>query len=165
MPRGRKPPTVDTPLTDRERVFVATYVDTLNGVESAKKSGFKGTPGTLYVTANRVLKKPNVRKAIDQAMAEITVSREEALLRLWQQAQGLHSMAFGGDGKVNLKTLKSLGLMHLVKSITPTRYGDKVEFYDAQNALINILKIYDTIGQLTDVQPITTIEINVPDKR
>ena len=40
-----------------------------------------------------------------------------------------------------------------------------VEFYDAQNALINILKIYDSIGQLTDVQPITTIEINVPDKR
>jgi len=37
--------------------------------------------------------------------------------------------------RVNWDKLKADGLTHLIKSITPTKYGDKIEFHDAQSAL------------------------------
>ena len=41
-------------------------------------------------------------------------------------------------GTVDLEAMKRDGKMHLVKKIKPTRFGNEVEFFDGQTALLNI---------------------------
>jgi len=150
-------------LTEKQKLFVKHYIISLNGVHSARKAGYKGSYATLGVQAHENLKNPKIRKAIDAELSKSIMPLDEALNRLSQQARGLHTQAIQG-GKISLDELEEMGLMHLVKSIEPTRHGDKIIFYDAQSALAHIVKSYQQIGIEIDPDQITIIQQNVPDK-
>lgn len=55
----------DTPLTPKEQKFIIEYVKCGSGVEAAKKAGME------HVSANTILKRPNVQKEIQRLMEEI----------------------------------------------------------------------------------------------
>jgi phage terminase small subunit len=65
----RFPPhvTSDTPLTPRERLFVAEYLVDLHGADAAIRVGYAARSAT--VTASRLLRKANVQAAVQTAFA------------------------------------------------------------------------------------------------
>lgn len=72
------------------------------------------------------------------------MDRDEALLRLSTQARfdvGKY-LIFNerGNPGLDLEAVIEDGFGHLVKKITHTKYGDTIEFYDAETALLHIGK-------------------------
>jgi len=136
-------------LTTKQRLFVDAYLETYNATESARRASYKGNDNTLAAVGKQNLSKPQIAKLIQQRMTESAMSADEALKRLAEQARVSIADAVQED-KIVLTTKKgehieipSFGLNwewikghgHLVKSITATRSGPKIELHDAQAAL------------------------------
>lgn len=58
----------DEGLNDRQRLFVEEYLADLNQTQAAIRAGF--SPKTAKQKACNMMKKPNIREAVDKAMAE-----------------------------------------------------------------------------------------------
>lgn len=86
-------------------------------------------------SASQLLRNPKVSEAIDERLRESAMSANEVLARLAEQARGGHDQFVKDNGTVDFKELKQAGKMHLVKSISDTKWGKKVEFYNSQTAL------------------------------
>jgi phage terminase small subunit len=74
----------DRDLTDKQRLFVAEYLLDLNGAKAAVRAGY--APRTARFIACENLTKPNIRAAIDRALAErqgrVQVDADRVLLEL-----------------------------------------------------------------------------------
>ena len=60
-------------LTEKQRRFVDNYVITANATEAAKRSGY--SPKHAYVIGGENLRKPEVRKAIDERLDKLASER------------------------------------------------------------------------------------------
>jgi phage terminase small subunit len=56
-------------LTPKQRKFVLAYRETGNGVQSAKRAGYKGNDNTLHSVATDNLRKPTIRAALQSLQA------------------------------------------------------------------------------------------------
>jgi phage terminase small subunit len=122
-------------LTKKRRVFVEEYLRCWNATEAARRAGYAHPE----VMGCRLRKVNVIADLIQERIAEKAMTADEVLLRLAEQARAEHSKYLTSDG-VNVKDLLRDGKGHLVKGIKPTRYGDDIEFYDAQAALVHIGK-------------------------
>lgn len=131
-------------LTDKQRLFVEHYVACLNATEAAARAGYSGPRTSLAVIGSDNLRKANIRSAIDARLAEKIMPPSEVLARLAEQARAdmRDLFTFDDQGKVNGLRLHRDAPLHLIRSITPTRYGDKVEVHDQQSALQLLGKYY-----------------------
>lgn len=68
------------------------------------------------------------------------MTADEVLVRLTEQARAEYSPYMTAYGTVDMQRLIEDGKAHLIKSISDTAYGKKVEFYDGQAALVHIAK-------------------------
>jgi len=138
-------------LTTKQELFIASYLENFNATEAATKAGYRGSNATLRSVGSENLTKPNIKAAIAQEIATLTMGKNEALSRLAIIARGPGDFLTAepyvdadGNEHVNVvvgyTALLKAGLGGLIKSVTPTRYGSRVEFYDAQRALETILK-------------------------
>ena len=132
-------------LTDKQRVFIEEYLRCWNATEAARRAGYSAKTARQIGEEN--LSKPDIADAIKQRIAEKAMSADEVLLRLAMQARGEQDAFAESDGRggifINLQKLYDAGLGHLVKSITrdgKTNRITKVEFYDAQAALLHLGK-------------------------
>lgn len=142
----------DDEFTDKQRLFVAHYVACLNATEAAKQAGY--SPTTARQMGSENLSKPYIRAAIDAAMADATMPRNEILARLAAQARADLGDFFTGSGrgvKLDLKAAKAAGLMPLVKKYSKTKQGVSIELHDSQAALIQLGKHHKL---WTDVQEV-----------
>jgi phage terminase small subunit len=77
-------------LADRHSAFVREYLVDFNGTQAAIRAGY--SPRTAGSQAHDLLKKPEIRSAIDverQKLAEkLEITQTEILSRLWQTATG-----------------------------------------------------------------------------
>ncbi len=69
--RSRDRATIDTPLSDAEKTFVAAYMIDRNGAAAYRAVRPNATPITARVTGSQWLSKPNVRAAVDAAIAKL----------------------------------------------------------------------------------------------
>jgi len=140
-------------LTDKQAAFVREYVQCWNATEAARRAGYQGNDGTLRVTGHDNLTKPNIDAAIKEAIQKNVMSQEEALARMSEIARGEYARYIrdvsetSEDGKVtvnlvsvDVEAMVRDGKAHLIKSISPTRYGNRIEFYDMQSALETIMR-------------------------
>lgn len=140
-------------LDPRHLVFAEEYLRTWSATQAAKYAKYSH-PGQQ---GERLLKREDVTKYIQARLKETAVSADEVLSRLSQQARTNISnfielseeAVIDKDGNnlgsrkvVNLKWDAIMANGHLVKSITNTRNGPKLELYDAQSALIQIGKAH-----------------------
>ena len=126
-------------LTKRQKLFVEAYLRTFNGTQSAIEAGY--SERSARSTASENLTKPNIATEIKRRITEKAMSADEVLLRLADQARldvGPYVMTDDGELSIDWDELKAAGLTHLVKAITPTRYGTKIEFHDPQAALVQL---------------------------
>ena len=144
-------------LTEQQRAFVAAYVGQANGNVrlSSKLAGYAPTAGYALV------KRPDIKKAIEAHYAAHMLTASEVLGRLAEQARADHSIYLKVDKAGNLgidtKGLLAAGLGRNIKSITNGKHGQKLEFYDAQSALVTLGKGLGVLRERVDVT------VHVPD--
>jgi hypothetical protein len=137
-----------TKLTDKQEAFICHYLVCLNATEAAFRAGYSGSRATLAAVGYENLRKPHIRAEIDRRMAALSMSANEVVFRLTEQATADFSeyMVQGAikddDGEhlsvitLDLEAVKKAGLGRLIKKITNSKYGPVIEFYDAQAALM-----------------------------
>ena len=130
-------------LTSKQALFVEAYLECWNATEAARRAGYQGNDIVLASVGYKLVRKGQISQRIKERIQAACMSTDEALGILAQQARFDPGDYLKLDGEypcVDLALLKKAGLTSIIKSITPTRYGARVEFYDTQAALEKILR-------------------------
>lgn len=138
----------DPEKLDQQILFAIEYVKDFNGLRAAQRAGYSGTDESLMSMASRLLRLVKVQNKIRDLLAANAMAAEEALWRLAQMARldiSQFIKAKNGGFEINWSSVNKYGF--LIKSITQTRYGPKLELHDSQKALELIGKHY---GLFTD---------------
>lgn len=78
-PKAKPAATAPRPLTPKMRVFVAEYLKDANGTQAAIRAGYsKATAGSQ---AERLLKKVEIRRAVDEALSKVEAKCELSVER------------------------------------------------------------------------------------
>jgi hypothetical protein len=129
-------------MTDKQKQFVNFYLGRahFNATKAAELAGYAFPMQQGYETKNH----PEVAELIRQRLESETLKADEVLRILSEQARGnirefiepLH----GGNWLFDIQGDDKP--MHLVKSLTMSKRGNKIELYDAQAALVHIGRHY-----------------------
>lgn len=129
----------------RQRLFVDAYIGRCNGNASAAaiEAGYSdSSPSVRSANACRLLKKPEIRTAISERLKESAMSADEVLARLTEMGRGIGTCFWeqDGEGRLRLKVdaVLEAGLGHLIHEVADTEHGQKIKFYDAQAALVQL---------------------------
>ncbi len=141
-------------LGAKRRAFVEHYLACWNASEAARQAGYAHADRQ----GHRLLKNVEVAKMIQDRLAELKLTADEVLKRLADQARGSMTDFLSieeevvdeeDDGEepspakkstrthwsIDLAKAAAAGKLHLIKSIERTRYGIRLDLYDAQAAL------------------------------
>ena len=140
------------PLTAGEQAFVEHYLITFNAAKSALRAGFcEQNPVNSKIIGWEMLSKPYIKRAIDNRIASVCMDANEVLGRLAAIARGdimdFMSKDTNGNWFFDFDKAETSGSSFLIKSITPTREGPKVELYSALEALDRIAKHLNILKQ------------------
>ena len=124
-------------LTKKQKMFVENYLQCWNATEAAKRAGY--SERTAYAIGHELLKKLEVSSEI-KARIDEKVMKTDQILSEVSDIAGLDISdfveVFGvGAVKWDFEKAQKAGKMHLIKTITPTREGLKVEFHDKLKAI------------------------------
>ena len=141
-------------LTTKQQLFVEYYLQNPNGVEAAKKAGYKGNNKQLSVVAAENLAKPSIANHVKQRITDEVMTSNEVLQRLSKQARASVLDLLDDKGDFDIKDVRKRGVADLVKKIKVTQnvLGDKTyeyEVHDAQAALVHLgkyHKLFDRAG-------------------
>jgi phage terminase small subunit len=167
--------------TPKQLRFIEEYTRDWNGTQAAIRAGYsKRSAGEI---SHQLLKKLEIQEAIKARVAEKSMSADEVLIRLAEQARSTI------DEFVDVKDVpawKVLGLEqpedplspdnapmqtfrikkealathgHLVKKLVATRYGPSLELHDGQAALITLAKAH---GLLVEKHEVTGTPLLMP---
>lgn len=92
-------------LTTKQKLFVEYYLANPNGVEAARKAGYKGSDAQLAVIASQNLRKLNVAVKVEERIEEAGMTADEVLNELAAIAKGDYKL-YRGD---KVKSLELLG--------------------------------------------------------
>lgn len=131
-------------LTAKQQTFINAYLSNgFNATQAAIGAGYSEKTARSIGAEN--LTKPDIKQEIEKRLSEHAMTANEALARLADMARV--SMAdFLDDNRKTLDLAKAdrASKLHLIKSFTYTKTDKgeniKIELYDAQSALLNILK-------------------------
>lgn len=137
-------------LNTKQQVFVEQYLVCWNSSEAARRAGYNGKANVI---GPRLLADVSIKAMIEERVAELVMSADEALILLSDQARA----SLGDFAKVQvLADLEGHPKARLVKALASDVYEDKagkvhykarIELHDTQSAIINVLKIH---GRFTD---------------
>lgn len=140
-------------LTIKQRVWVEEYLRCWNATEAARQAGYKWPRQSGYLNAT----KDYIKEEIHKRLSAKCMGADEVLMRLAEQARVSIGMFFttneDGEIVVDWPVILSGKYGHLIKSISFTRSGPKIEVYDAQHALAHLGKHH---GLFTDKLDLTT---------
>jgi phage terminase small subunit len=157
-PRAKK--AVVVALSPKQQVFVEEYLTTWNATEAARRAG--------YSHANkqgpRLLVNVGIAEEIQRRIAERTMTADEVLVRLAEQARAEYSAYLTLDGTVDFARLIADGKGHLVKGIKDTAQGRNIEFHDAQAALVQIGKHHKLFTDKVEVEHSGSVEITADER-
>jgi phage terminase small subunit len=132
-------------LTPKQNAFVAEYLVDRNATRAAERAGYRGKPHTLEVTGSDLLRHPEVRRCIDEALARraarVEVKADDVLRELLRLAMVDIGEAFDDNGR--LKPLNEMSA-DVRRAISGLDYEEatenrgairKVKFWDKKGAL------------------------------
>lgn len=134
-------------LTNRQKLFVEEYLICWNATQAAVRAGY--SPKTARVMGQENLHKPAIAARIEARLKEKTLSADEVLARLSDQAtmdmgEFLSVVETKRGKRVTrklavdpLKVVDS-GKTHLIKKIVITAGRMELELYDGQAALVQL---------------------------
>lgn len=144
-------------LTDKQKLFVSHYLQTLNAAHSARLAGYKGNDVTLASVGYENLRKPHIKEYVSTLMKERAMPPEEVIMRLSRMAEGtLRPFLSTGEAlkgeapKYDLSTPQAQANLDLIKKLktkTITKIGEKEAF-----EIVEIdLEIHDPRAALVDL--------------
>lgn len=124
-------------LNGKQRLFVDAYLGAARGnaTEAARLAGY--TKATAAARASEILRNPKVHAEIERRFKSSAMSADEIISRLSEEAAADLRDFFDLSGefpKLDLKKALESGKTHLIKSISCTVHGYKVELHDSQAA-------------------------------
>jgi len=126
-------------LNGKQKMFVSAYLaNGFNATRAAESAGYAGNDNTLAVTAYNLLRNAKIRAIINEAFRSHSMSADEVLARLTDQARGEF-----GDGEempaADKFRIQQAALTALAKVYKLT--SERIEIYDwrkeAQAAGVN----------------------------
>lgn len=134
-------------LTTRQRAFVEAYLACgFNASEAARRAGYNGKSN---VVGPRLLANVSIAAVVRQELAARAMPADEVLARLAEQARGTMDDFLDDAGDIDLTRARERSKLHLVKSRSVTKEGERIELYSAQTALELLAKHH---GLLIDRQ-------------
>ena len=141
-------PIGDDGLTNKQRVFVEQYLICWNASEAARLAGYSlKTAGSI---GSENLKKPEIRRAIDERLKTYQMGADEVIARLSALATADMAdflTASGRGMRLDLKRARELGKLQVIRKYTKTDKGTSIELYDAKDALVQLGRYH---GLFTD---------------
>lgn len=137
-------------LSDKQQMFVTAYLDCLNATEAARRAGYAHP----NVQGSRLLVNVSIAEAVRIGLKEKAMPADEVLARLAEMARAdiRDLFNFNEDGAVEGLRLTRDAPLHLIRSITPTRYGSKIEVHDQQQALTTLGKYHKLWTEKIDLE-------------
>lgn len=155
-------------LNNRQRVFVEAYLKSWNATRAAIAAGYSRKSARQIGTEN--LSKPSIQAAIQARVREISMSADEVLIRLAQQARANFGDFIDPDSlSLDLKKAARAKKLHLIKKfeVTTITRDDtqietvKLELYDAQAALVHLGKHHGLFKDRVQVDDWRTEAVNL----
>lgn len=153
-------------LTRKQRIFVDEYLKCWNASEAARLAGYsKRTAGSIGAEN---LTKPEIATEIKKRLDVSAMSADEVIQSIGDIGRADISDFIEIDEKGHIKNLdfakaKKAGKLGLIKSITPTANGLKIELHDKMRALELMGKHHglfmDKIDITTDGEKLNIIRI------
>lgn len=140
-------------LTDKQKRFVEEYTIDFNAAQAAARAGYSLDSARFIGYEN--LTKPYIKEAIDQRVHVLSMSADEAMIRMTNIARGsfrpfLH-VSEGQDVSVILSSEEAQANIHLIKKIKQTKsYTEgevtgittEIELHDAKDAIAKVLQMH-----------------------
>ena len=122
-------------LTDKRTIFIQEYLIDFNATRAAKVAGYSKP----RQQGSRLLTNVDIRSEIDGCIEDKAMKAEEVLIRLGDIArcsvEDLMDVDEEGKLTFNFKRAQEENKLGMIKSISPTAYGTKVELQDQMRAL------------------------------
>lgn len=130
-------------LTVPQAMFVAYYFGEakLNQAKAAEMCGYADPVMAGY----DLMQLPTVRAAIKAKLDSAAMGVEEVLARFTEVARSSieDALSRGPAGwRADLDKVHRLGKMHLIRKVTPTKYGIAVEMYSSERALDKLARFH-----------------------
>lgn len=120
------------PILPKQRLFIAAYVDCLNGAEAARRAGY--SPKSAAVQASTLRSQDHIRKEIDRLLEKQSrMGKDEILAKLERQANADISIFFDAHGTLLWDVVHKNG--DLIQRIWVTAEGPRLMLHDSQKAL------------------------------
>lgn len=133
-------------LTPKERTFLINHLAGETQVKAAEIAGYAHPEKQGW----RLAHSPKIRAAIDEILTAQEMPKLKVVARLSQHAEAAYAPYLRverGRVTIDLERLINDGWGHLIKGVKETQWGQAVEFYDAQTALIQMGRYH---GLFTD---------------
>ena len=127
---------VERKLTYKQQIFINEFLTCFNASEAARRAGYKTKAN---VRGSNLLNNPMIKAQIDLRISESQMSADEALIRLAQHGRASIADVINAKGNIDWDKVYKNG--SVVKSISPSRYGTRIEIVDSQSALDKILRV------------------------
>jgi phage terminase small subunit len=152
-------------LTDKQKLFAAAYIETLNATEAARRAGYDGTDASLAVIGHENLKKPKIKTLIDEYLNEYAMSAAEVLYHLTDIARGDYGDMLNSMGAPDASTAQENKKTHLIKKVrTKTITTDEQEIFEVEIEPYDRLKALDLLAKFHQLTTTTRVEINWQDQ-
>lgn len=148
-------------LNDKQRAFVEHYLACWSGAEAARRAGY--SKKTAYEQSYDLLRKPQIRAAIEERLKTLTMGADEVLVRLAEHAQASIADFLDDEVDFSLEQGRQHGKLHLIKKLKRTQRtehskdGDpitvttvEVELHDAQSALVHLGRAHGLFVERTE---------------
>lgn len=122
-------------LTGKQRIWLEHYLTHWNATRAAEEAGFSRPS----VDGSRTKNNPRVQEALQDEMSNLIMTREEAMMRLSEQARNGATAYVNAFGELEIDRMINDKKTHLLKELQPFP-----RFHDAQAALVHILRQYQT---------------------
>lgn len=148
-------------LTPKERTFLVNHLAGETQVKAAEIAGYAQPEKQGW----RLAHSASIRAAMDEILTAQEMPKLKVISRLSQQAEAAYApylKAKHGRGYVDLEALIGDGLGHLIKGFKETQWGQAVEFYDAQTALIHMGRYHGLFTDNVNQSGEMTVKVKEP---
>lgn len=153
-------------FTAKQRLFVDEYLKCRNATQAAIRAGY--SEQTAYSIGWENLKKPEIAEEIEKRFQASAMSAAEASMLLSDQARADMGPYLDDDGYVDFGKLKEDGKTHLIKSYEVIHFPTgkvkiKIRTYDAQSALVNVLKLHGEFKEQIEHNVHGSVSLSIDD--
>lgn len=129
-------------LSEKHKRFVKIYAQSLNKVKSYMQVYPDSTYEAAATSAWELLKNPEIKAALDEEFNASVMTKSEVLQRINAIADINVSELMNDFGEIDIVKVKERNAGYLIKSISDTKFGKRINLYDSQKALDSLAKIH-----------------------